>query len=712
MIPFPPMHRWLPRIVAAAVAVAALVGIRTATACPDCGALVSDLRSRPAFDEALTLYDRHDSAVAVVGGEKRFGVPLAAMPTLLRDAWVAVEDRRFRDHSGVDALGVARAALVNLRAGEVREGASTIAMQVVRIVWKDRVKTLSPWERKAFEARMAPRLVERLGHDAVLELYLNGLYLGEGVYGAAAAARHYFGRDVGDLNVGQIATLVGLGKTPGRYNPRLHPERARQRRDIVLARMLGAGLISQSDHDAAVARPVETIEQPPVSYRRSWFTAAVRRELRRVAPELVGRPGLRVFTTIDPGMQTRADSVVKAHLAAVEAGEFGPRATPDAAVEASLIAIDSRSGAVRAVVGGRSFDDSPLDRAIQTRRQVGSLAKPLLLATALEHGFPETRRVSTGALTLQTIGGPWSPADHVAEAELLPTDVVVRSSNRAAVRIGESVGAARFVESLRRFGVGRDARPYPSAYLGSFEASLAEITAAFAPFENGGSRIEPHLIRRIEDGTGRVLWSRPPSSPRPLLRASTAFLVQSALRDVVDRGTGWRVRRVLGADAPAAGKTGTSNDGRDLWFAGSRPGLAVGVWMGHDTPAPVVHSGSGGTLAAPLWASFVDGLPTFDPGLVGDGSWEPPETVRAAALDASGRVVPADCAVGGAARRIWVARERAVAALSPCAPTLRATERSTDRLQMDLAPVRIRPLAGSLAAAGSRTEGHRPEMKP
>lgn len=656
------------------------------------------------FDEAATLLDRHGEPLAAVGGQTRLTVPLPQMPDLLKRAWVQVEDRRFYDHDGIDIRGVARASFANVRAGSVQEGASSIPMQVARLVWADSVSSMNRWERKFFETSMAPRLVDALGHDRVLELYLNGLYLGDGVYGVGAAARHYYGVEVDQLTIDQIATLVGLGKTPERYNPRTRPERARSRRNIVLRSMAAAGLITEAERANAAAAPIETLDSPPLSYRRSYMTTAVRRELRRVAPELVGRPGLRIRTTIDPEAQSVVDSMLPLHLDAVAAGELGRLASPDQAVQGGMIAIDSRSGGIRALSGGRDFTESPLNRAIQTERQVGSLAKPLLYATALDQGMSAATPLSTAAIELETDEGIWRPADHVEEQVMLPSEVIVRSSNRGAVRMGQMVGEAGFVSALETFGVGRDAKAYPSTFLGSFEASLSDVTAAFATFENGGFRVTPHLITAVEDEQGAVLWKREAPPAARILTPATAFLVMDALRGVVDRGTGWAVRSALPPGTPAAGKTGTSNEGRDAWFVGMTPGIALGVWIGHDQPAPITVGGSGSSLAAPLWGTAAAALtargeaPSVVAGIDERGGWSPPRGVQQVLADDAGRLYANDCRAvsAGTTRAIWVRGESLFRTLTSCGRAHPVITMPRAKLNPKLSPLRpsLRPTAG------------------
>ena len=615
---------------------------------------LADLRAGNPYDDAVELYDMRDSSLALVGGRSRRFVSLREMPPLVRDAWIAVEDRRFREHDGVDGLGILRATATNLTAGGVESGASTIAMQLVRVLWEDHVWEMNRWRRKLLEARTAPRLVEELGRERVLELYLNGIYLGDGVYGVSAASRHYFGRTLSELTPQQVALLVAITRTPGRYEPREHPERARERRNTVLRQLQSEGLIDSKTFERARSAPLGVSERSQLHSGRTWVSAAVRRELRRVAPEIAGRSGLRVFTTVDRQMQAKAEKSVSDHLQSLTGGELGKVMTPDAQPQGALVALDARRGAIRAIVGGHDFDETELDRALQTRRQVGSLAKPLLLASFLDRGGRASSLVSTASVEVDSREGDWRPRDHVGSHSLMPWEVISRSSNRGAVRIGLRVGVDTFAEDLLRWGMEGPIPRWPSIFLGSFEASVLEMTTAYATFENGGARIHPHLIRRVEDHTGVVLYldERSRIEPSRQVTESAAYIVHQALREAATSGTGWQAAARSGRK-DITGKTGTSDEGYDAWFVGSTSGLSVGIWIGHDHPSPVTEGGGGGTLAAPLWGRFVGSL---DLGGV-PPSTDPPRTVRRVAIDRrTGVEVPLECA-GDATTRFadaWV----------------------------------------------------------
>lgn len=588
---------------------------------------LSELREGTALEGEYTIVDRDGNPLARVGGERRRWVFLDALPPTIPAAWIAVEDRRFREHGGVDVRGVARATVVNLKEGAVVEGASTIPMQLVRILWPDAMAGLGPWGRKMLEARAAPRLVSELGRDRVLELYLNAIYMGDGQYGIGAAASHYFGVLPSDLTLAQLATLVGMTKTPEAFHPRRHPDRAKDRRDLVLHILVREGVADSVAVAEALGSAIHLADEDPLSRERSYVTSAVLRELRRAAPELVDGGGITLHTTIDPRAQNQTVALVGEHLERIRVGEYGRFLGGDEPVQAAAIVMESSTGAILAVVGGRDFTTTQFNRALQSRRPVGSLAKPLIFAAALQQGLPAIRPLSTAELTVDTRDGTWSPRDHVSAPYVLPHDMVVHSSNRAAVRLGQEVGVRAFASFLRKLGVEADIPPFPSTFLGAFDASLVEMTGAFAAFENGGNVVEPYLIQRITDAAGRSVWSRAGAATRRPLTMGNTELVLDAMRGVVDEGTGVSVRRHL--QGAAAGKTGTTADGADAWFVGVRPGLAAGVWIGLDRPAPITENGSGGRLAAPFWGRWMAALAPFG---YGEGEWSVPDRLRRVSL--------------------------------------------------------------------------------
>ena len=438
---------------------------------------IDELTQARALPEALRIFAGDGTLLAETGGPLRRALPPDRMPELLTTAFVTVEDRRFYSHDGIDSRGVLRAAITNLREGELHEGASTIPMQLVRTLWADRLRGVGPWRRKVIEARTAPRLIDELGHDAVLNLYLNAIYLGNGIYGVERAARYYFGLGADQLSIGQVATLAGMTRSPEYYEPRRHPERARTVRDVALRLLTEEGVITEDEAAAAMAEPVETVaieslERP--THQRSHLTAAVLRELERLLPALESTAGLVIHTTIDHEVQTRGEVALAAQLAAIEEGRFGafegPVPTTEAAdadsmpsglLQGSAVALDPTTSAVRAWVGGRDFDYSQFDRVDQSARQVGSLAKPFLVALAVEQGYGIIDMVSSDTVPIITDGEPWLPADHVQQTSLPMREALVVSSNRAAAHLGIHLGLEHLSEVGRRVGLG-GAHPRPA----------------------------------------------------------------------------------------------------------------------------------------------------------------------------------------------------------------------------------------------------------
>ncbi len=605
------------------------------------------LRGAP-LPEAIHLYDRNDAAIAEVAGPRR-RTGLGEVPTRVAEAFVAVEDRRFREHAGVDLRGVARAAVRNLRGADLHEGASTIPMQLARSVWAEALAHVGPWRRKLFEVRTAKRLVGALGHDRVLEMYLDAIYLGDGVYGVQQASRHYFGVPPAELDLAQTALLVGMTRSPERLDPVDHPDAARARRAVVLDLLTGAGLAEPEEADLAKAAALPG-RLPDRDLGRGYASAAVTRELRRVAPELAGQPGLHVYTTLDTLAQRAAAEALAAQLARVDV----PDSAASDLLQGAVVALDASTGAVRAWVGGRSFDTSEFDRVEQARRQVGSLVKPFIVAAALEGGRSILDLVSSDTLSLPVPEGAWSPADHVGQLMLPVREALVHSSNRAAVRLGRAVGVTSVRRLGRRAGIVAPMPDLPSTLIGSFESTLLEMTAGFAVFGNGGMRVRPHLIRRIESPNGSTLWRAPTVAADRALDSLTAFTVLDALRDVVDRGTAWPVRQ-SGYGGAAAGKTGTTDGARDAWFVGLTPGLIAGVWIGYDQPRPIAPAASGGALAAPVWSSLMRAVAAAS--VVSAAEWSVPDGMERVRYDpSSGEILGEDCSstVSGRSVDAWV----------------------------------------------------------
>ncbi len=566
------------------------------------------LRTLGDMSQATTLYDVHNRPVFTIFKEYRIEVPLARMSPDLRRAILAIEDQRFTRHRGIDVVRIAAAAWTDLREGRPAQGGSTITQQLARQVFLDRKKTLA---RKVKEAALALRIEEMYTKDEILELYLNKVYFGDGLHGAEAAARGYFGKSAGDLTLSEAALLAGLVNAPSVNAPTVSLSRAVSRRNVVLQAMYQQGDITRPEFERASREKVELRDnlrrEEPIG---QYFKEEVRQQLvKQFGWERISEGGLRVYTTIDPAFQRAAEAAVAAGIARVEdrrAARARARKTveqPGGPLQAALIAIDPASGEVRAMVGGRDFAASRFNRAMQAHRQPGSAFKPFVYAAALEAGYSPASLVTDLNEPVPTLQGAWIPEDEHAEGDSMTIRTALRtSSNRAAVRMLEDVGISSAVDYARRLGIG-SVPSVPSLALGSGEVTLAAMTSAYGAFASAGIVRPATLIRRIEDSDGKLLFETKPQAQQ-VLSPATAYLMSSMLADVVNRGTAYKAR-LEGFTLPAAGKTGTTNDFNDAWFVGFTPQLVAGVWMGFDQPRTILPNGFAGDLAVPMWADFM-----------------------------------------------------------------------------------------------------------
>jgi 1A family penicillin-binding protein len=564
-----------------------------------------ELRAFTAMPTANILFDSADREVFTIAKEHRIEVPLSQISPTLVKAVVAIEDRRFYDHDGFDPIRILGSALAVLRAGEAVQGGSTITQQLARQS-VGREKTL---ERKLKELLFAAELEHHFSKEEILELYLNKVYFGDGLYGVEAASRGYFGRKAAELNLPEAALLAGLLKAPSSYAPTERPDRAEARQGVVLKAMLDADAITRDEYDQALKSIVEIYdglraEEPHGKY----FKEEVRRQLvERFGSERLMDGGLRVYTTIDLEMQRAAEVAVDKGLSDVEKTLSKRQRTGGDAngepLQGALIAIDPRSGYVRAMVGGRDFDKSSFNRATQAKRQPGSAFKPFIYAAAVEDGFGPDDWIDGLDEPVLASNKAWTPDDeHFGDEGVTLREGLRLSSNRAAVRLMQTVGVGQTVRAASAFGFG-DLPVVPSIALGSGEVTLSSITAAYGAFANNGAVFRPTVIRRVTDADGNVLFEGQELAHQAI-KPVTAYVMADMLRGVIDGGTGYGVRQ-LGFMLPAGGKTGTTNDYRDAWFIGFTPSLVTGVWVGYDQPRTIRREGYAAELAVPMWARFM-----------------------------------------------------------------------------------------------------------
>ena len=562
------------------------------------------VRGIGAMAQSTTLYDVHGRQFSTIFKEQRIDVPLNRISPNLVRAILAIEDQRFYDHSGIDVVRIAGAAWMNVRDGWGAQGASTITQQLARQSFLTPEKTLV---RKLTEVAAAVRIERTFSKDEILQLYLNRTYFGAGLYGAEAASLGYFGKHAADLTPAEAALLAGLVKAPSTTAPTVNLARAVSRRNAVLRAMRETHAIDDATYDAAVhSTPTLLDSLRGDEAHGQYFKEEVRKQLvRQFGWERVSEGGLRVYTTLDFEMQQAAEAEVHRAIAEIEGRQSRLRKASSALrdpLQAALVALDPRTGEVRALVGGRDYQASRFDRVTQARRQPGSAFKPFVYAAALEEGYTPASIIDALDTPIMTLEGAWVPDDHSTSTSMTMRAALRSSSNRAAVSMLQLIGIPAAVQSAERLGVG-DVPGVWSLALGSGEVTLLSMTRAYAAFANHGMLTEPTLVRRVETADGHVLFSATPRVVRGVSE-ETAFLMTSMLSDVINAGTGWQARNV-GFTLPAAGKTGTTNDYKDAWFVGYTPSLATGVWVGYDQPRTIIGNGYAGDLAVPLWGRFM-----------------------------------------------------------------------------------------------------------
>jgi penicillin-binding protein 2D len=523
--------------------------------------------------------------------EQRRDVPLRKISPHLQHAVVAVEDRRFRYHFGVDPIGLARAALRNLREPGTVEGGSTLTQQLARTLYLSNARS---YGRKIKEAALALLLELRLSKDDILELYLNRVYLSAGVYGVETMSNDVFGKHASDLDIGEAALVAGLIQAPSALSPWSNYEGALRRRNTVLARMREAGYITERELNAARRqrpriRPHPAAQDARAGYAKEYLRQQFRSRFGGDQP-----PDWQVHTTLLPAVQDAAEKAVADGLRRL--------GKPD--LQAALVALDPRNGNVLAIVGGRDFQQSPFNRAWRSRRQPGSAFKPFVYAAALTRGRSPVSVISNLESIAPQGNEEWTPRNVKGEIvdQLTLRQALIESNNRAAVALQQSIGSRPILRLAAEAGL-RDQPDVPSLALGSGLVTPLDLTAAYAVFPNGGYRVTPRAIVRVLDQQGDVALDEPIEREQ-VLPAAVAYQMVSLMRDVVDRGTATAVRQ-WGVRFPVGGKTGTTNESKDAWFVGYSSAVVVGVWVGFDQPATMGTNAFGSRMALPIWADFM-----------------------------------------------------------------------------------------------------------
>jgi 1A family penicillin-binding protein len=592
------------------------------------------------MESASVILDRNGKIFGQIYVENRETVPYEQLPADLVNAVIAVEDAKFYQHHGYDLLGIIRAALKNFTAGHVRQGASTITQQLARNSFSLKEKT---YRRKLVEIFLAQRIEEQFGKQKIMELYLNRIYFGGGLYGAEAAARGYFGKSAREMSLAECATLAGLIKSPNRLSPWTDRDNSREVRDYALDRMRDLGLISRERCAAARAQQI-VVSSRQNAQGQSYAVDYIRQQvIAAVGWDRAKNEGFRIRTTIDVDLQKVAEDSLRAHLKQVEqrpdynhqtyadyAASFrkakanGPAAAESDQpapeyLQGAVIGLDNATGDILVLVGGRDFEHNQYNRALQARRPAGTAMLPFVYAAAFEKGmYPgslvedsplDNRAVMIGGTT--GILGEWGPesAENRYEGAMTARQALVKSKNGATIRIGMDAGVDAVLHLCSAAGIRSPLRPYPATFLGSSEVTLVELALAYTIFPNGGWRPNaPHILERIEEKDGTLVWDGKQQSIRKLVtKPETAYEVHSCLADALQSGTGKAAFAQFGLKKmPAAGKTGTAYDFTDALFAGYDSNFTCAVWAGFDKPQKIYRGAFGRELTLPIWVDIMN----------------------------------------------------------------------------------------------------------
>jgi membrane peptidoglycan carboxypeptidase len=583
-----------------------------------------DLSRIHVMPERSIILDRLGEEVGRIHGEKRSVLPLRQVSENFRKAILAREDERFYNHGAFDIIGIAR-AITNNAKGK-REGASTITQQLASDIFQlkrgeKRGDLLKQLDRKFLEIAIAVRLEIVLEKDEILEAYINQINWGRQIKGIGEASRIYFEKHPSELTLSQSALLAGIVRGPDSFNPFSSMEAATRERNTTLERMVAAGVITRTDADAAKNEPIQVRPQLRRQARESFAMDAIRRDLEVILEKQdIELGGLEITTTIDLRIQQKAEEALDKKLREVEriSGYAHPtraawQKLPDADrgestyIQGSAVVIENRTGAVLAVVGGRDANESRFNRAKDAKRQLGSIFKPFVYLAAFDKGLKPDTLISDGPIQGGEIkgGGTWRPHNSDGKfGDMLPAYTgLIRSRNTMSVRVGDYAGIPKVKDVALMAGYTTPMPENPASFLGSWEASPWEVATAYTIFPNEGVRYRPYLISQIKDRSNNILYTTLPLSYQAA-SADSAWAVSGILNEVTSRGTAASVQR-LGFDKPCGGKTGTTNEFKDAWFAGFTSSLSCAVWVGFDNPTKIIQGGYGAVLSIPVWVDIM-----------------------------------------------------------------------------------------------------------
>jgi len=544
--------------------------------------------------------------------EQRRLVPLSDIPPAFIDAVLAAEDHRFYEHHGIDIVRTMKAAWIDMTSGHVVQGGSTLTQQLMKNFF---LTSKRDWHRKVKEALMAYIAEQRYSKDEILENYLNDIYLGqrgqEGIYGVWEASEFYFSKEPRDLSIAEMATIAGMIRSPNHYNPVRHSDAALVRRNEVLSSMLQDGYINKAAYDQSVTQAVRTREPYSETNDAPYFVDYVKHELaERYPPSVLTGEGLRIFTTLDVHMEKEGEQAIRGNLARLEAKHPSLRRKEKSEeLESCLVSIEPQTGKIRAMVGGRDYRESQFNRVTQSRRQPGSAFKPITYLAALRetldggpNHFLPTSYVEDTPFTWQYGDMSWTPRNYKGRyfGRVTLEFALEESLNAATSRVADAVGLDQVREMAAKLGF-PDLPDYPSIVLGGVEVSPMQLAAMYAILANEGMRVQPYAVTNVVDQNGKVIEGHELEAEQ-VLPPELAYVMDFMLQQVVDHGTGEGARKA-GFMRPAAGKTGTTNDSKDAWFAGFTPNLLAVVWTGFDQKEALGLTGAEASL--PAWTDFM-----------------------------------------------------------------------------------------------------------
>ena len=637
---------WDPRVLALGTVLFLGLGFGAAcgtwrNVCSDCPSIAQIQTFEPM--QASKVYSHDGRLLAELGIERRTPVSINALPEYVPQAFVAVEDKRFYEHRGIDPRGFAR-AFVGVLTGQSRNqgGGSTITQQLARNMFETSVdaRIRSGWGlivRKLKEIRVAFALERAYTKDQILEAYMNEVNYAHGWYGIQQAARNYFGKNAADLNPAEAALLAAIVNRPEYYSPIRNPENAERRRRLVLRRMVDQGVIPAEDFERYANAPIPTERAVDGGTIAPFFVEYVRQILQDRFGSQLYTAGYNIYTTLDVPMQRHAEASMQEGWEGIEAQPGFRHITYEAYrdslaagvalgdsvayVEGLFVALDPWTGSVRAMIGGRDFDISEFNRVTLALRQAGSGFKPFVYTAAVASRIPPTYVVLDNSVSYRQVDGTdWEPTNYSGrfEGPMTIRTGLMKSQNLIAIKLGQEIGLESVAQTAQRMGIRSEIERFPSTAIGAVEVIPLQMAEAYSTFANQGTKVRPFPILRVEDSGGRILWDPEPERTQ-VLDPLVARIMISMLQGVVDGGTGYNAIRyeygpvALPTEVAAGGKTGTTNDRTDIWFTGFTPNLLATVWFGLDRPQQIWPNATGAGAPAPVWGNFMKRVYYGDP---------------------------------------------------------------------------------------------------